>query len=252
MRTLSQSLNRALDVLYAAAEKPVSINDVAELLNVHPTTASRTLQTLQSRRFMKQNRDGKYQLGSGIVWLANCAQEQMDLREIAAPLLKKLSQETSETIHLAALENERVVYIDKIDSKHSVRIYSRTGALARTHCSAVAKAIVAFSASQLQDALIAQCDFHGFTPHTIRDEFQLREEFQRTIERGYALDIEERESGIQWIAAPVFNSSGQPFAAIGISTLTSRVSKEDLLGFEPNLRSITVELSELMGYTPKS
>lgn len=247
---MSQSLERAIRILYGAVDGPITVGQVAKLLEVHHSTALRLLQTLREGRLVTKLPDGRYRLGSGVIWIASRALEQLDLRQIARPFLTRLAEETTETVHLAVQEDAGVVYIDKVESQHPVRMYSRVGALAKWHCSGVSKAILAFTGSATRDKLIDSIPFPRFTSTTLTTPEELRADLELSRQRGYALDAEEHEQGIQWIAAPVFDAADDVVASISVSAPTARVDKEQLLAFVPSLLSAAADLSAELGHRP--
>jgi len=128
-------------------------------MGLHRTTALRTLQVLEAERFVARDEGHAYRLASGLYFLANRALENTDLRTVAAPHITALSVEVPHTVHLAALEARRVVYIDKREAKQAVRMYSRIGNTAPLHCTGVAKAIVAFLPLEDQQRIASGIDF---------------------------------------------------------------------------------------------
>src|SRR5690606_8614066 len=102
---MSQSLDRALRALTAIAEGKTTLNELAETLDVHRTTALRLLRTLERHRFVFRPDPNHYQLGSGLFALSTTALASRDIRQVAHPYLVKLSQRHGHTVHLAAYES---------------------------------------------------------------------------------------------------------------------------------------------------
>lgn len=140
---MSQTVTRALRLLAELGEGERSLDQLAELIGVHKTTVLRLLQSLEEQRFVHRDADFRYHLGAGLFALSSLALEQRGIRRTAAPHLAELNAATGHTVHLAAYEGGEVVYIDKYDSRHPVRMYSRIGLRAGLHNTAVAKVLLA-------------------------------------------------------------------------------------------------------------
>ncbi|HEY8294601.1 MAG TPA: IclR family transcriptional regulator, partial [Micrococcaceae bacterium] len=140
---MSQSLGRALDLLAELAKQPATLDELAAKATVHKTTIMRLLHALEEKRFVVRDDGQRFRLGSKFFELSSKALEQRDIRTIAHPHLAELNARTGHTVHLAAFEGNEVVYIDKFESNHPVRMYSRVGLTAALHSAAVAKVLLA-------------------------------------------------------------------------------------------------------------
>ncbi|WP_159618813.1 IclR family transcriptional regulator [Ruania rhizosphaerae] len=244
---MGQSVDRAIRALQIIAEQPLTATEAAAKLEVHTSTAFRLLQTLASHNFVTLERQGRYRLGAGLFSLAFQAWEDLDVREVASPYLHSLNDLTSETVHLAVLEQQHVVYIDKVESKHPIRMYSRVGAVAPLHCTGVAKAILAFLDVQQRRELLAHAPLHGHTQTTLTSIEALEANFAIAREQGYTLDDEEHEVGIHCIAAPVFSPRGAVAGAVSISAPMARLPRDELLKLIPALLDATSQISSELG-----
>jgi IclR family KDG regulon transcriptional repressor len=245
---MSQTLERALTILNYVAEEPRHIGEVANFLGVHHSTALRLLHTLRKNGFVTELPDHRYRLGSTTFRLAYQALEALDLREMAQPSMQRLNKKTGETIHLATLEGDNIVYIDKVEAQHPVRMHSRVGAIANLHCAGVAKAILAFLPDEARAQLLTDLPLTRRTEHTLTTMDALERDLAVARERGFVLDDEENEVGIHCIAAPVFDGSGAVAGSISVSTPISRIDNETLMGYVPALLEGTREISEELGW----
>ncbi len=164
---MSQSLARALQILNSLGEGDRSLDQLATELDVHKTTVLRLLRTMEAERFVRRDESHRYRLGSRLFSLADAAREQHVVRAVAAPHLRQLNQKTGQTVHLAAYENGQVIYIDKLDSVQSVRMYSQVGVPAALHCTAVGKVLLAAQPKRQREALLTSIEYRLFTPNTI-------------------------------------------------------------------------------------
>lgn len=249
---MSQSVERALIILERLVEGPQRLGPLAETLGTHKSTVLRLLQTLEGRGFVRRlDGEPEFALGLRILELASALVAELDVRTLARPCIEKLAAVTGETVHLATLDRGQVVYLDKVESIHPVRMYSRVGARAPMHCTGVGKAMLGY----LDPSRWEPMELRRFTDRTIVTQDDLQAEAARIRERGYARDELEHEETIRCIAAPILDSSDEPVAAISVSVPASRMSEDELLGYVDELRiaasAVTAELggdpSLLMG-----
>jgi DNA-binding IclR family transcriptional regulator len=239
---MSQSLARALQILVSLGEGDRSLDQLATELDVHKTTVLRLLRTMETERFVRHDAAHRYRLGSRMFALADTAREQDAVREVAAPHLRQLNQRTGQTVHLAAYENGQVIYIDKLDSVQSVRMYSQIGVPAALHCTAVGKVLLAAQPKRQREALLAGIDYHAFTANTITGPDALRDELDRVRAQGWAQDRAEHESFINCIGAPIAEGSGRVVGAVSISAPDVLLSYEQVLELLPDLQATTAAI----------
>jgi IclR family KDG regulon transcriptional repressor len=247
---MSQTLERALTILDHVAEEPRHIGEIATFLGVHHSTALRLLHTLRKHGFVAELPDHRYRLGSATFRLASQALESLDLRSIAHPFMAWLNEETHETVHLGTLEGDNVVYIDKVEAQHPVRMHSRVGAIANMHCAGIAKGILAFLPQEQRTNLLDGRDLPRRTEHTIITRDALEAEFAVAREQGFVRDDEENEHGIHCVAAPIFTASGEVAGSMSVSTPMSRIDRDTLLSFVPALLTATRDASWELGWRP--
>ena len=240
---MSQSLGRALQILANLGEGERSLDQLATELGVHKTTVLRLLRTMEAERFVRRDAAHRYRLGSRLFALADVAREQHVVRDVAAPHLRELNQKTGQTVHLAAWDNGEVVYIDKLDSVRSVRMYSQVGVPAALHCTAVGKVLLAAQPERQREALLASIDYHAYTPHTITDPDTLRDELDQVRARGWAQDRAEHESFINCIGAPVADQHGRIVGAVSLSVPDVLLDYGQVLELLPELLATTKAIS---------
>lgn len=164
---MSQSLTRALEILRLLGEAPASLDELADELGVHKTTVLRLLRPLVDARFAYHDEAHRYHLGSRVFDLAARASEQRGIREIAAPHLVAFNRQYGRTTHLAAREGDAVVYIDKLESRDLIRMYSRVGMEVNLNSSAVGKLMLSTLPDDELRRFVAGMDFTRRTPNTI-------------------------------------------------------------------------------------
>ncbi len=148
------------------------------------------------------------------------------------------------------LEGDNVVYIDKRESTNPIRLWSRIGHVAPVHCTALAKAILAFLPQSDRDRLAAAATFERFTERTITNLDGLLAELEKTATRGYALDHLEHEDFVNCLASPILGPRHQVLGAVSITTTPLSCSFEQLHEFRPILAKTTLAISGEFGWQP--
>jgi DNA-binding IclR family transcriptional regulator len=245
---MSQSLDRALTLLGALAEGPKTLDQLAETISVHKSTVLRLLRTLESHRFVQREGVRYYRLGTALFDLAHRSLEDRDVRRSVEPSLRELNAQTGHTVHLASYEDGEVVYIDKFESRHQVRMYSRIGKRAALHCTAVAKVLVSAFPDARRREIAASIDYVKKTENTILTPEAYLAELATVAARGYAIDNSEHEDFIHCVAAPIRGPRGEVLAAMSLSVPQVLLDLDGLLALVPDLLRAAEKASAECGY----
>lgn len=246
---MSQSLTRGLDLLVLIGMRNRSLGELAEITGLHKSTVLRSLQSLESRGFVYHDAHHHYRLGAQLFELAGKGMEQWEIRGIASPYLAALNRGSGHTIHLAVLDGDEVFYLDKYDSLHPVRMYSRVGYRVNLSSAAVAKVLIANLPEDRREDLLAHIDYPARTPRSITSPDAMREELDLVRRRGWAEDREENERSINCVGAPVFGADGTAVAAVSVSVPDSILPREELLTLVPELVETTRRISVQCGHS---
>lgn len=241
---MSQTVDRALQILPFLSEGERDLADIAALLGVHKSTALRLLQTLEAQGFVRHNDSHRYRLGSQIFRLASVALGNLDIRPIAAPYIRGLGEQTQQTVHLAAYDDGEVFYIDKYEAQKTVRMYSRLGATAPLHCTGVAKAIVAHRSLKERRELAERITYVRHTERTISSPGEYLAELEKIRERGYAIDDREHEDYIHCVAVPVMTGGGTVTHGLSVSAPVMTLPRPQLLEIVPLLQEAAAAISK--------
>lgn len=240
---MSQTVDRALSILPLLAEGPADLGRVAERLGVHKSTALRLLRTLHEHGLVYRQSDQRYRLGARLFALAQQAVESLDIREIAHPHLVALNESCGHTVHLAVHEEDEVLYIDKVESRYPVRMYSRIGKPVALTVAAVAKLLLADLPEPERRALAQRLDYPQYTPRSIAGPDAFLKELATVREQGWATDLGGHEESINCIAAPITGVAGRAVAAMSVSAPNVIVTAEELLTLLPLVRRTAEAIS---------
>jgi DNA-binding IclR family transcriptional regulator len=223
------------------------VSELAVASGVPIPTCSRLLEALTQARLIRR-RNGLYELGPHCLALAESFREVFHLDHDARIHLEKLSKLTGETAHIGVLDDTDCVYVDKVDSAQSVRMYSKVGGRSPLHSSGIGKALLSAAPDEVFDR-VCKIGLLRRTPRTITDPARLREEMHAIRARGYAIDNVENEEGIRCVAAPVRGADGFAVAAVSVAGPDYRVAIELVPTIANQVMTAANELANLVGFT---
>ena len=197
---VAERLFQTLEILADAG--PLTLAELQSRLPLNKSTLHRLLASLHYMGYVTQEEgSGKYGLSFKLLALSSKLLDKMDILDAIRPFLKKLSEETGETVHLVFFDGKDAVYIAKeISYRNSIRMVSRIGSHIPLYCSGVGKALLAeMSENQISDYW-NHTEIKKFTEHTITTCSDLQNALNQIRKQGYALDNEEHEPGVRCIA----------------------------------------------------
>ncbi|MEU7480662.1 IclR family transcriptional regulator [Lentzea sp. NPDC042327] len=248
---MSQSLDRALTLVGQLATGPKTLDELSGVIGVHKSTTLRLLRTLETHRFVQRDGVHHYRLGTALFDLAHRALEERDVRRAAEPALRELNSKLGYTLHLASYEDGEVIYIDKYESSHPMRMYSRIGRRAPLHCTAVAKILLSGLPPAALQKVLATMEFPRLTANTITGRAGYLAELDRVRANGYAVDNAEHEDFIHCIAAPIRGARGEVIAAVSMSVPKVLLDFDGLLAHLPELLATAEAASVECGHVPR-
>lgn len=236
--------DRVLAVLLELAEHPsgITLDELAQKVNGSKPTVHRALASLRKAGLASQSARGVYELGDEFLRLAYRFQDARPETARIEPLLRELATEFGETAHYAILDGQQVVYRAKVDPPiGAIRLTSTIGGRNPVYCTAVGKLLLSYkvtSLEQLEDWLDG-AELERRTEKTLVTAEDLYREVELSRDRGYGLDDQENEVGVNCIALPVFLEPGRPVSgAVSISGLVYRRSLSSLVSSVDILRGI--------------
>jgi DNA-binding IclR family transcriptional regulator len=244
---MSQSLARGLDMLGMISRGTVTLDALATASGVHKSTVLRLLQTMEQQGFVGHDAAHRYHVGPAVFALASSALDVQDVRTAAGPALRSLADETGQTIHLATYENGVVTYIDKVESRQPLRMYSRIGLSAALHATSVGKVLLGGLGDAERERVVSRIVFERFTDRTILTPEALLDEVRLSTERGWAEDHEEHETFMNCIGAPIFGPDGRVAAAVSVSVPNVVLPYEGVRDLVPALLRAAARVSSELG-----
>ncbi|MFL6127051.1 IclR family transcriptional regulator [Actinophytocola sp.] len=207
----------ALLEMLAASTEPLTLNDFSAATALPKSTLVRLLAVLGEMEYVVRiDERPSYRLGHKVHRLASSYVSTLDLTVVAQEYLKPLAEGTGQTANLGVLDGDQVLHICVAEPDRPLRFTTALGSRDHTYCTGLGKVLL----SDLTDEQVARTvpaePFDAFTGNTITTLEDLRRDLRRTARRGYALDDNERSSGLRCVAVPV-PVAGENLAALSVS-----------------------------------
>jgi len=246
-----QSLDRAFALIEIIANAPeaLTLKSITELAELPKPTVYRMLSSLETWGYVDQDELNRYILGTKFLLFGTKVQEKLEIKTIARPFLKELNYETNETVFLGVLDRGRSLYVDKLDSNHSVRLVSQVGSRNYLHSTSLGKSLLSELSKEFIYKILDEHGMPALTANTITDKDVFLNQIELVKEQGFALDNIENEEGVRCIAAPIKDHKGKVAAAVSISGPDQRITDEAIESkLKPLLLQTVARISQALGY----
>ena len=242
------SVEKTIKILELLAEKgELSVAEAAKHLDLNRSTCHRFLVTLRELGYVVQNTHSHYRLSFRIFELGNKVANRLQVRQIAHPYLKELSNLFNETINLGYWDNNEIIHLDKIDSSETLRIDPGIGSRIPAYCTGLGKAILAFLPDEDLSNFLKSVPLKAMTPNTITNKGNLLNELEKIRKQGFATDREELCIGLSCVASPVFDYTNYPSYSVSVAGPLSRMNKEKITIIKEEIKRVCRELSNNLG-----
>ncbi|HSK21786.1 MAG TPA: IclR family transcriptional regulator [Egicoccus sp.] len=245
------SVERAADVLtlFTRVDRPdLGVTEIASELGLSKAVVHRILTTLASKGLVEADETTRrYRLGPVALSLGVAYVDRIDLRSLALPVLRQLSETTFETATLSLRYGWERMYVDQITPEREVKMTVPLGRAFPLHTGSSSKAFLAFLPDDEIERFLGQHDLVALTEHTITDAETLRRELGEVRARGFAVSYGERQAGAGSVAAPVFDHRGHPVAVLSVCGPLERF-RDEVPGASTALLAATRELSRQLGH----
>ena len=210
---------------FSHTDRELGCSELARRLGLTTSTVHRLLATLTDERLLERGRTpGTYRLGLAMYDLGASVASHPDLHEAAMPAMAGLRHATGETVQLAVLDGLESVYVERLESPHTVRIFSRVGTRLPATTTSTGKVLLAALTPADLDARLAGWVPTRPTPHSIADPATLRAVLVAISARGWAENREESRLGVSSVGAPVRDGGDTVIAALSVAAPVSRTS----------------------------
>jgi IclR family KDG regulon transcriptional repressor len=244
-------IDRAVQILdcFGFDHQELSVSEVGLRTGLHKSTAHRILMALEYNDLIKQNAEtGKYHLGIKLFKLGHQAVSQLHLRETCRPFLIRIMNKTQETVHLAVLDDDEVLYLDKVEGPHALRMPSRVGRHIPTYCTSLGKAMLSCLEEHEVKRIVRKQALKAYTPNTVKNLDLLLGDLRAIRNRGYSIDNEEIEIGLRCVGAPIRDHTGAMIAAISVAAPSARLTDQKIPAVGRLVMELAAAISVELGY----
>ncbi len=228
---LLNSAENVLKILFvwtSVPKKEMGLTEISKETEINKSTVYKILQSLQHHNLLSFNAETKkYSLGHGVLELSTIFLKQLDIKNIAHPIIEQLASESGKTVTFALRKEKHLVFIDRVDGNESVRFYCDIGKVAYYNSGAAAKAVFANLTPQEQENLIHREACTSFTQKTKTWE-ELQNEVPSIVQNGYSVSDEEVDEGVYAVGAPIFDHTGKVVAGMALASLKFNLTDTEI------------------------
>lgn len=236
----------------AHASVPMSLDDITHAMGLPKATVFRILQMLQSAGLLLREQNSKrYTVGPRLLSFAVELWRNEALRSPWRRALEQAVEETGESCNLTLLENNEVLYLDRVETRQPLRLHLEVGTRVPLHCTASGKLFLSQMASEKARELLGPEPYKRYTRTTITSFAALQPELERSRRTMVGVHDGELFADSVAIAVPVLDASGRVFAAVAAHAPSSRVDLQGMQNFLPALRRAAAAISATMTPRPE-
>lgn len=252
--TPGTAVERALGILEAVAQRSGGMTnaDLSRRLEIPKSSASYILRALEKHGYVRRDDEGRYRLGMKVLSLSRNALTGLDVRDVALPIMRDLMNRSHLTVHLAILDGDEAVYIEKVDSPGFIKMDTWVGKRMEIHTTGVGKALSAYEPEEKIQRIVRDRGLRRVTPKSITTAPRLMKELERVRELGYGIDDEENSLGVRCLGAPIFNGENRVEAALGVSATVNQVPSDAVPRYSEMVKEAARKISIQLGWRSQS
>lgn len=247
----STTLRKSMAFLETLAEAgtPLGLSELVQRTGLPKSTSFRILSILANERLIHFDAASRtYRIGYRFMSLAFNMWHHLDLRRAAVEEMRRLGKASGENIHLAVLDGNEIVFIDRVESHKILRLHSAIGNRASVHCTALGKSMVAFLPQERQAEIVKSLSFEKIAEKTITDPARYERELRKVRSQGYALAFKEHQSDVCGVASPIRDFRGEIVGSVCISAPVFRTDRDRLEGWAPQVVEAAQTISRNLGW----
>lgn len=244
---------RVLDTL--SANGPLGYAEILRRVALPKSTLSKIMATLEAEGLVSRDpQNGRYQMGVKLIEWGSGARAQIEMRKVAGPVMKALSEKLDCTVHLTLLAHNEVLPIESVESGtwywHHFKYPVAIGIPAPIHATGAGKAILAFLERGEVESIVREKGLRKYTENTITDLATLWLEIEKIRAVGHAVSNAEHDELIRSVAAPIWNHDGKVIGALSALGIVSRFTPDRLDAIAAEVVKAAAEISRRIGYSP--
>jgi len=246
----NKTVVRSMDILNLFIEHTeLTFQEIIDLSGIPKTSVYRMLSSLEEMQFLEKGPDLKYRLGLIFLKFGSLVSSRLDIRQISYPIMKELHNDVEEAINLTIQQgDDETIYIEKIDLKQKVRLYTAVGRKSPLYAGACSRIILAFWPDAKIKEYLENAELIKLCSGTITDKEKLYELIKRARIDGYTVSHSELYDHTSEVAAPIFDHNGDVIAGLSIAGMEANYQEEDVKIYSKKLIAAADEISARLGY----
>ncbi|WNC17423.1 IclR family transcriptional regulator [Brevibacillus brevis] len=226
----------------------LSLNEMVELTGIPKTSIHRMVGSLEGMDFLQKGEDGKYSLGLLFLQFGQLVSERLDIRQIALPAMTALRDRVEEAVNLTVRDGKEAIYVEKLDTPHPVRLYTKIGRRSPLYAGACSRIILSFLEEKEIERYLQEVELIPIGLGTITDKEQLCGEIKKAREKGYTISYSELENDTVSIAAPIFDHTSRLAGGLSIAGPQVRFGEDRIPALVLELQKAAEEISRELGW----
>lgn len=240
--SVSQKVFAVLESV-AAADRPLTVSDLAVLLDVPKATMHRIVHQLDADGLLMAEAGTRgYVPGSRLFDFALGVAHAGMRSTSRHAILQRVSSSTGETCNFGMISGGSLVYVDRVETSWPFGLHYRVGSRVPMHCTSMGKLLLAHMPKRRREHLLSVSPLHNYTENTRTSPEELDSEFKAIRAQGYSIDNQEFLAGVVCIAVPIRDSRGQVCAAIAVSAPQARLPVEQAIAHVPLLTDAATDI----------
>ncbi len=241
-----KSLLKALDVLVTlgGSERALTLSEIVASTGFSRTAVYNLLTTYELRGLVRRDSHNRYELGWGLFELGEQARSRSDLSDASRPVVEDLAESTGETVLLGVLDRGCVIYVEKAESRRSIRMVEAPGRRLPLHESATGLVLLALAAPRFRERYVADLAAARGDDGTSERLLAATEVIRA---RGYATSVQDLDPDLTSASVPVHGPDGEPVAALTVAGPASRLTGARVEQFLPEILAAASGISKALG-----
>ncbi|USG68212.1 IclR family transcriptional regulator [Brevibacillus ruminantium] len=249
MTETNRTVLKALELLHLFLTHPqLTLFEAVKISGQPKTSVYRMLLSLEEGGLLRRTSDGAFELGLGFLQYGQAVAERLDIRKVALPIMKKLNEEIGEAVNLIVRDGEEAIYVEKVDTKEPVRVYTAIGRRAPMYGGACPRVLLTFMPEKEQQEYLARVDLQPIANNTITELDVLRRVLEVDKKNGYTVSHSELFNYTSAVGAPIFDHMNRAIAGISIVGPTTRYADERIPLLAEKTMEAAREISRQLGW----
>lgn len=249
MQNKNKTVVKSLDLLNLfLTHSKLSLNEMVQFSGIPKTSVHRMIGSLEDMGFLHKDEEGKYSLGLLFLQFGQLVADRLDIRQVALPIMQALRDDVEEAVNLIIKDGNESIYIEKLESTHPVRLYTKIGRRVPLYAGACSRVILTYLSDQEREQYVNETELKPIGLGTITDKNKLRHVLEDDRIKGYTFSHSELENYTSALAAPIFDYTGEIVGGLSIAGPDVRFQEDRLPELVEKVKIAAHEISQKLGW----